>query len=210
MKNRISKYYYIGLFGIVVTILLFVLFTTKIFATDSRIYYADNELKEISFEKWHIEGICFYYNDMMLLDRIGESEPSGELSLASIGLSVAAYDQGVVTNLFEKMGYHTLYTDDYYFYDTTHDNNDVVAYSIAERYINYNGELYRILVIPVRGTPSTCEWYSDFNIGLSGQWDIAGELPWLILSLGNYPLNLLGHHLHQRIMCLGILMLVRL
>ena len=111
----------------------------------------------------------FYYSDKMILSKIGETQPSGEIALASVGLAVGAYDKDIIRSALSIMEFTELYTSDYYDTLSTHDNNDVVAYTVYEKYVDYNGETFRIVIVPIRGTPQTCEWYSDFNIGSGSQ-----------------------------------------
>lgn len=110
-----------------------------------------------------------YYSDEIILKNIGATSPSGEISLISVGLAVDAYNQERVQKVLSNLGFDTLYTSEYYSKQTAHDDNDVVAYSIADKYVKYKNEIYRIMVVPIRGTPESCEWYSDFNIGSGNQ-----------------------------------------
>jgi len=126
---------------------------------------ASKELARIEFTVSGSEKASFYYNDAMLLDRMGISEPSGELALASVALAVSAYDKDNVEEALTDMGYRVLVSSPYYTQETTHADNDVAAFTLAEKYVQYRGELYRILLLPVRGTPSSCEWYSDLKLG---------------------------------------------
>ena len=116
------------------------------------------------------EGTVFLYNDAMLFDWIGKQEPSGDLALASVGLADCAYN---LWNIKEKalhknhgMGFSIIYESEYYSEKkATYDDNDVVAFLIAEKYVRYKGEVYRIIIVPIRGTSGNCEWYSNFNLG---------------------------------------------
>ncbi|MBQ4436392.1 MAG: leucine-rich repeat protein [Lachnospiraceae bacterium] len=110
----------------------------------------------------------FRYNDRMLFDNIGTAEPSYELALASVALASAAYNaryQTKIESLLEDMHFSILYSSPYYEQQTTYENCDVVGFKIAEKYVRYGDKTYRIILLPVRGTPKSCEWYSDLRLG---------------------------------------------
>ena len=121
---------------------------------DILITYSNDTLKDFSF----------YYKDEYLIKNIGSSSPSGELQLASAALACVAYNQATINSVLAKMGYTQLYQNNYDDSLNRYDNNDFVGYTIADKYIRYNNEVYRIIIIPIRGTWKS-EWYSDFRIG---------------------------------------------
>ena len=158
-------------FSVILVMILSTCMITTPFTVFSETTPDRSEVSEVSDDLIDIQrgSDRFYYNDKMLLDNIGETTPSGELSIASVELASAAYDLNTVKATLSQMGYSTIYESDYYSKASTRDDNDVVAYSIAEKYVTHNGETYRLVAVPVRGTTASCEWYSNFNVGLSTQ-----------------------------------------
>ena len=120
-------------------------------------------------------NVPFMYNDGMLFDNARAL--STDLAKASIIVADVAY-QGVdststsekqqITVLLESMGYTCLDNSESYGRTTDIYNNDTVAFTIGFKEVTYQGEEYRLYCVPVRGTPGSAEWYSNFNIGTTG------------------------------------------
>ena len=109
----------------------------------------------------------FMYNDGMLFD--DARSLSTDIAKASIILADTAYDgKGAISTMLKSMGYKCL--DNSFSYGRTVDiySNDVVAYTIAYKDVTYQGQQYRLYCVPVRGTMKNSEWYSNFNIGTTG------------------------------------------
>ena len=109
----------------------------------------------------------FMYNDGMLFD--DARSLSTDIAKASIILADTAYDgKSAISTMLKNMGYECL--DNSFSYGRTVDiySNDVVAYTIAYKDVTYQGQQYRLYCVPVRGTMKNSEWYSNFNIGTTG------------------------------------------
>ena len=108
----------------------------------------------------------FLYSDNMLLQ--DARTLSTDLAKASVGLAVAAYKMNSVTSAFSAMGYPSVNPEGYGRTETIYDN-DYVAYTIATKEVTgTNGQNYIVYCIPVKGTSKDAEWFSDFNLGTSG------------------------------------------
>lgn len=107
----------------------------------------------------------YAYRDQMLLSHCGKEELSQDLAVASAALAMAAYLPENVEDSMEAMGYTVRERSNWYTRQTTYEDNDHVAYVIANKKVEYQGEVYNIYLLPVRGTPATSEWYSNFNVG---------------------------------------------
>ncbi len=103
----------------------------------------------------------FKYDDSMMLT--DANNLSGDLAKVSVGLAVAAYEQGEIVKCFDKMEYEVSTYN--YEKTSTYENNDFVAYSIGYKSITYNGVTYNAYIVPIRGTKANCEWFSNFNLG---------------------------------------------
>lgn len=55
-----------------------------------------------------------------------------------------------------------------YDYDLTEDDNDVVAYTFAYKTMYLDGEYTEVVMIAIKGTSSNEEWYSNFEVGVTG------------------------------------------
>ena len=111
----------------------------------------------------------FMYNHGMLFD--DARQMSSDLAKASVIIADAAYKYGgnnSITKLVEEMGYTPLDNSSSYERETSIYFNDVVAFSVAYCDVTYQGEAYRLYCVPIRGTGANSEWYSNFNIGASG------------------------------------------
>ena len=109
----------------------------------------------------------FMYNDGMLFD--DARSLSTDIAKASIILADRAYaGKDEIGTMLKSMGYECL--DNSFSYGRTVDiySNDVVAYTIAYKDVTYQGQQYRLYCVPVRGTMKNSEWYSNFNIGTTG------------------------------------------
>ena len=111
----------------------------------------------------------FMYNHGMLFD--DARQMSSDLAKASVIIADAAYKYGgnnSITKLVEEMGYTPLDNSSSYERETSIYFNDVVAFTVAYCDVTYQGEAYRLYCVPIRGTGANSEWYSNFNIGASG------------------------------------------
>lgn len=116
----------------------------------------------------------YTYSDDMF--NVNSDELSTDLAKMSVGLAMAAYDEGQITNCLKEMGYNISeeslksYSKDnqavYIETDVDYKKDyDVVAYSIADKSTNINGKDYNIVLVPIRGTNANPEWFSNFNLG---------------------------------------------
>ena len=153
-------------------LLAVVILAITVFAAGSEIPQASTTYREISYT--YIPGglnksitcsSAFPYADVMLLGDANEF--SGDIAKASVALASVAYDRDRVNSTLSAMGY-TAY-DNTEIYDRLNNmtiwDNDYVAYTIAYRDVQYNGENYRIYCVPVKGTGSNAEWFSNYNLG---------------------------------------------
>lgn len=111
----------------------------------------------------------FMYNHGMLFD--DARQMSADLAKASVIIADAAYKYGgnnSITKLVEEMGYTPLDNSSSYERETSIYFNDVVAFTVAYCDVTYQDEAYRLYCVPIRGTGANSEWYSNFNIGASG------------------------------------------
>ena len=111
-------------------------------------------------EKDNVFRSCFVYSDEMLMGNA--TKFSSDLAKASVALASAAYQASVHYTLVNEMGYSLVGGEDTYTEERTILDNDHVAYSIAQK--RYGD--YTIYCVPVRGTCSNEEWFSDFNLGM--------------------------------------------
>ena len=111
----------------------------------------------------------FLYNDNMLLQ--DARELSTDIAKASVGLAVAAYNAkktNNITDALSEMEYSSIIQEGYGRTETINDN-DYVAYTIATREIaDANGEKYIVYCVPIKGTSKDAEWFSNFNLGTTG------------------------------------------
>lgn len=116
-------------------------------------------------EKTNVSG--FTYNDGMLLrdaDTIYQ-----DMAKASVVLACSAYQRDEIKSALSEdgMGFTNI-TQYNYSRKSSMFDNDFVAYSIASKMITYQGQEYIVYCVPVRGTPGSAEWFSNFNLGTSG------------------------------------------
>ncbi|MGN0594135.1 MAG: leucine-rich repeat protein, partial [Hominimerdicola sp.] len=103
----------------------------------------------------------FTYNDGMFIS--DADEESSDLAKVSVSLAMSAYNEETIHSCLENMGFS--YTSYNYSRTATYDDNDFVAYTIANKQVTYNGEEYNVFIVPIRGTSGNCEWFSNFNMG---------------------------------------------
>ncbi|MBQ6152027.1 MAG: leucine-rich repeat protein [Mogibacterium sp.] len=110
----------------------------------------------------------FMYSDSLLLadSTAGGDEGYTDLTKAGVALMSAAYQNYNVSSMLTGMGY-TKINQYNYSVKSTYEDNDRVAFSIAQKVIYKEGKRYVLYVVPIRGTYDA-EWYSDFNLGTSG------------------------------------------
>ena len=109
----------------------------------------------------------FMYSDSMLLESAyrASGEPDPEIAKVSVCLAAAAYDSSNAVTALRTMGYSKI---NWYNYGrtATYYDNDFVGFSIAEKKVSVYGNIYTLYVVPIRGTPTSAEWYSNFNVGM--------------------------------------------
>ncbi|MBO4289268.1 MAG: leucine-rich repeat protein [Lachnospiraceae bacterium] len=124
------------------------------------------------------ESRTFYtmYNDGMLFADSYDLSP--DVAKLTVGMAAAAYSKNRIVSMLRSMGYKPINTapadpedlgadeDFLYNYDrtATFSDSDFVGYSIGRKQVEYNGEIYFIYMVPVRGTPTSAEWFSDFRL----------------------------------------------
>jgi len=132
----------------------------------------------------------FIYNDDMLLRDAGEF--STDMTKASVALAMAAYNRPYAHKALQNMDFEIVGGEDAYDIasDMSIDDCDYVAYTIGRRYIG-DSVAY---CVPIRGTSKNAEWYSDFDLGTSGDhkgfYVAAGRLQdelYPILATDGYP-----------------------
>ena len=113
------------------------------------------------------------YSDKILMIDARMEEPDPSIAKVSAALAAGAYrptdefnDNDDVNDTLKGMGY-TILRNVNYDRQSSYLDNDFVAFTIASRQIQINGEDYVVYCIPVRGTDGR-EWYSDFNLGDTG------------------------------------------
>ncbi|MDD4772473.1 MAG: S-layer homology domain-containing protein [Eubacteriales bacterium] len=121
--------------------------------------------------------LAFEYGDMYF------AKPSnilnGKLAKASMALCTAALGDTAtgsnrnIIQAYEDMGY-TVLTQQNYDTEQTDDNSDFAAYTIASKRTTINNKNYTIYGIALRGSLELAEWYSNFDIGESGDGPHAG------------------------------------
>ena len=146
----------------------------------------ENELhnyKEISYSLNGIKSKSYkftYKDDMFNTD---SSVLSTDLAKMSVGLAMAADNEDTVRSTLTQMGFE-FDEENVKNYDSkriaTYDDNDFVAYTIANKITTFNGEKYNIVLVPIRGTHGDPEWFSDFNLGTAG---IIKVFIWLLKTL---------------------------
>ncbi|MGN0154261.1 MAG: leucine-rich repeat protein [Lachnospiraceae bacterium] len=109
----------------------------------------------------------FDYNDGLFLNDATTFSP--DVAKVSAVLAAAAYKPEMITDIFskDKLDFE-LVGDKTYNYDDRDGNindMDYVAYSFARKEIEYDGQKYALYCIPVRGTPGSIEWFSNFKLG---------------------------------------------
>lgn len=91
-----------------------------------------------------------------------------QISKASIALASAAYGQNLSKSILKQMGFSDIKQYNYE-KKATPANCDFVAYSIANKTINTKNGKRNLVIVMVRGTPGSYEWYSNFNVGKTGE-----------------------------------------
>lgn len=108
----------------------------------------------------------FDYNDGLFLNDATVFSP--DIAKASAVLASVAYRSKMVTDVFseDKLDFEMV-GNGLYNYDRDGSINDMdfVAYSIGRKEIEYDGQKYALYCIPVRGTPGSIEWFSNFKLG---------------------------------------------
>jgi len=128
-----------------------------------------------TYVKASVDGYgSFYYRDAMLLR--DSRSLSTDLVKASAVIAAAAYNAGKVRDVLEDMGFSSF--DDkgsYALVDSMPLTNcDYVAFHIAKKIVNYEGQKYIIYCVPIKGTTGNYEWFSNMKIGENGSDDHEG------------------------------------
>ena len=105
------------------------------------------------------------YKDSLLLRSSNMSDPDPELAKIGAGLAASAYNQSNIETAFRQMGMSKINS---YNYSRVSDfqDNDYVGFMIGKKEVCFDGKSTVLYFVAVRGTPSSAEWYSDFNVGL--------------------------------------------
>ena len=133
----------------------------------------------------------FLYSDQMLL--VDQNALSTDIAKVSVALAMAAYNESHIDDVYTKMGFERI--DDGKSYDIvdnlTFEDNDHVAYTIARKKIGK----YMAYCVPVKGTSRNAEWFSDFNLGTTGNhegfylpaYEVQAELDPILANDGYDP-----------------------
>ena len=100
----------------------------------------------------------FAYDDSWLFE--SSASMSGELAKVCVGLSSAAYKQSAALTCLDDMGFKDIEVINETTEPTYADNDHVKVYVGHKRLDGYD-----VYVVPVRGTTTNCEWFSNFNLG---------------------------------------------
>ncbi|MCD7770685.1 MAG: leucine-rich repeat protein [Oscillospiraceae bacterium] len=111
-------------------------------------------------DTWFATDATTYQHDMAttamaLAGATYVADSSGNLSSESITEALTAFN-------FTNVEPHN------YDYSLSEDDNDVVAYTFAYKTMYLDGEYTEVVMIAIKGTSSNEEWYSNFNLGFSG------------------------------------------
>ena len=120
--------------------------------------YSANLSSEISKK---VQSLPFTYNDLMFSE--GNTGMNPQLAKVSIGLSSAAYNEAYVRQLMASMGF-SVKTYNYNKQETSGDF-DYVAYAIGNKTVDYSGKKYNLIIVAVRGTHGSYDWYGNTNVG---------------------------------------------
>lgn len=112
-------------------------------------YFLSSKLLDFSFN----------YDDDWLFEP--STSANGDLAKACIGLASAAYKPISILSCLEQMGFKNAVNVNY-LYTPTYDDNDHVCAVIGHKKFND----YDVYVVPIKGTSSDCEWFSNFNLGI--------------------------------------------
>ena len=132
--------------------------------------YDDADEKEIEFGYYSSAVddnviLSFTYSDRFFAGT--SSSFSDQIALTSISLATAAYSKGVSNDLLRQLGFSDIKQENYE-REATPADCDYVAYTIAKKEIQINNKAKNLVVVLVRGTPASYEWYSNFNVGQEG------------------------------------------
>lgn len=142
--------------------MLFIMVVATIYFTSKA--FANEEDTDLSYSTIHCEyegkQTGFTYSNEMFLKN--SEELSTDMAKMSVILSACAYDPNNIDNALSLMEFErTLYNYDRV---STIEDNDYVAFTIASKNIKYKGQDYKIYVVPIRGTPESAEWFSNFRL----------------------------------------------
>lgn len=145
------------LFIAIIIMIAIICLKGKVFANEDD---SDLSYRTISCE-YSKKQTGFTYSDEIFLRN--SEELSTDMAKISVALAACAYEEYNIENVLEEMGFKekTMYN---YGRSATLEDNDYVAFCIASKVIKYNGQDYKIYVAPIRGTPNTAEWFSDFKL----------------------------------------------
>ena len=110
-----------------------------------------------------------------------------EMATTASMLSSAAYDESLVRDDLEKLGFDVVICQYSPHYEQHYHH---VAYCLAVKDVTVDGETFPLVAVVVRGTPGNCEWESNFHvtsdpdaevIDHEGFWMAASELEFDLL-----------------------------
>lgn len=144
--------------------MLFIMVVATIYFTSKA--FANEEDTDLSYSTIHCEyegkQTGFTYSNEMFLKN--SEELSTDMAKMSVILSACAYHSDSISDVLSAMGFMERSLYNYYDRTATLEDNDYVAFAIASKNIKYKGQDYKIYVVPIRGTPESAEWFSNFRI----------------------------------------------
>ena len=110
----------------------------------------------------------FAYSDSFWIKSSVSRQPDREMMDMSVSLSASSYHKAQILDVYQQIGFTTV---DVYNYQrqATYQDPDFVAYTVASKDVEINGERVRVYVVAIRGSMENDEWFSNFNLGENGQ-----------------------------------------
>ncbi|MBQ8121988.1 MAG: hypothetical protein IJ170_01565, partial [Ruminococcus sp.] len=125
---------------------------TSDYANDADHYFTNDKTVSASYCSYR----NLYNDDMFDTDANNEST---DLAKLSVVLASMAYSESNIKDAYVGMGYSCV-TENYDL-KPTYDNNDTAAFALGYKQVDNTN----YFLCTVRGTPSNCEWFSNFNVG---------------------------------------------
>ncbi|MBP8593415.1 MAG: leucine-rich repeat protein [Ruminococcus sp.] len=125
---------------------------TSDYANDAEHYFTNDKTVSASYCSYR----NLYNDDMFDTDANNEST---DLAKLSVVLASMAYSESNIKDAYVGMGYSCV-TENYDL-KPTYDNNDTAAFALGYKQVDNTN----YFLCTVRGTPSNCEWFSNFNVG---------------------------------------------